>query len=70
MLSPADHALGDELREYCLYCARPDGELKTYEEALASLAQFVANTQHVSPEEAQAIAASEMSRLPAWTGHP
>lgn len=69
MLSPSDHAMGDESLEYCLYCARPDGEMKTYEEALASLAQFVSNTQHVSIEEAQSIAADEMANLPAWSGN-
>jgi hypothetical protein len=66
MLSPCDHAMGDESLEYCLYCARPDGQMKSYEEALESFSQFIANARSLPPDKARAVAIEEMSQLPAW----
>jgi hypothetical protein len=66
MLSPTDHAMGDENREYCLYCARPDGEMKSYDEALESVSQFIQSTRSLSADEARRVAEAEMAELPAW----
>ena len=66
MLSASDHAMGDENKDYCLYCAQPDGELKTYDEALESISAFVAKTQNISQAEAREVAGAQMAQLPAW----
>lgn len=66
MLSPGDHAMGDETTEYCTYCARPDGSMKSYDEALESMTEFVANTRHLALDAARYEAAAEMAELPAW----
>ena len=32
---------GDESKEYCVYCARPDGSMQSYEERLDGMTGFM-----------------------------
>lgn len=66
LLGPSDHAAGDESKDYCVYCANPDGSMKSYEEVLDSMAEFVSHTRHLPPDEARAAAAAELAQQPAW----
>jgi len=53
-LEKAEHfPLGDESKEWCVYCARPDGSLKSYDEALAGMSGFIVQTQGLDPEAAR-----------------
>lgn len=61
-----DYPLGDESKDYCVHCARPDGSMQSYEEKAASLAAFVVRTQGLDPGAARNVAESMMRRLPAW----
>lgn len=63
-----DFPLGDEEKDYCIHCARPDGSLQSYEERAAGMAAFIVRTQGLDEGAALATARSLMSRLPAWRG--
>ncbi len=67
MTEKEDHAQGDESKNYCKYCARPDGTMQSYEEKLESYTQFIMKTQNASQAEAGDIARLQMANLPAWT---
>jgi hypothetical protein len=68
MGSPEDFPLGDESKDYCAHCARPDGERQSYEERAAGMASFIVRTQGLDEEAALAAAKGLMARLPAWRG--
>jgi hypothetical protein len=68
MEKPADFPLGDESREYCVHCARPDGSMQGYEERAAGMAAFIVRTQGLDEGAALASAKALMARLPAWGG--
>jgi hypothetical protein len=66
METPADHALGDESKEYCVYCARPDGTMESYEEKLDGMTNFIVRTQGLDAAVARSTARAMMAQLPAW----
>ena len=66
MIKPDDHAQGDPTKDYCLYCARPDGTMRSYEEALEGMTQFAARSQGISLDAAREVARGIMAELPAW----
>ncbi|MCL1632508.1 zinc ribbon domain-containing protein [Sporolactobacillus sp. CPB3-1] len=61
-----DYPLGDTTKDYCKFCARPDGSMQNYDEKLSSMTQFIIRTQGLNPGVAQKSAAFMMSKLPAW----
>jgi hypothetical protein len=63
-----DFPLGDESKDYCVHCARPDGSLQSYEERAAGMAAFIVRTQGLDEGAALSAAKTMMSRLPAWRG--
>ncbi len=66
MTKAEDHALGDETKDYCLYCARPDGSMRDYDEALVGMTQFIVKSQGLDEGVAREAAAAQMATLPAW----
>lgn len=66
MTKPADFALGDESKDYCVYCARPDGTMQSYPEKLEGTARFLVHTQGLDTQAAHEMAARTLARLPAW----
>ncbi len=66
MASPQDYPAGVESRDYCRYCARPDGTMQSYDEKLAGMAQFIVRTQGVDEQAAREVARRTMDKLPAW----
>lgn len=66
MKSKEDHAMGDESREYCIYCCRPDGTMQSYDEKLDSMTSFVIRTQGLDENAARNVVKGMMSKLPAW----
>lgn len=66
MKNTEDFANGDVDKEYCRYCARPDGSMQTYDEKLKSLTNFIINTQGLEEQAANSAAKSMMANLPAW----
>ncbi len=66
MKEPADFATGDPTKDYCRYCARPDGTMQSYDEKLVSLTNFIVKTQGLDATAANNAAKSMMAELPAW----
>ncbi len=66
MKKPADFAMGEIEKNYCVYCARPDGMMQSYEEKLVSLTDFIIKTQGLDRQVAVTASRNMMSRLPAW----
>jgi hypothetical protein len=68
MEKTSDFAMGDESKDYCVYCAKPDGSMKSYEEALDGMTNFTVSTQGLDPQVARSSAKEMMAKLPAWEG--
>jgi hypothetical protein len=68
MRAPSDFAMGDATKDYCKYCARPDGTMQSYDEKLASMAGFLTRTQGLDASAARETARAMMAKLPAWQG--
>jgi hypothetical protein len=61
-----DFPLGDQSKDYCVYCARPDGSMKSYEEALEGMVEFMARLKDLEEEAAREAARQYMATMPAW----
>ena len=66
MSKPEDYPNGDESKDYCVYCARPDGSMQSYPEKLDGMTQFIVHTQGLDAQAARGIAERTLSTLPAW----
>lgn len=66
MQTKSDFAMGDESKDYCVHCARPDGTMQSYEEKLESLTGFIMKTQGLDESIAKNAAKGMMEKLPAW----
>lgn len=66
MTKSTDYPLGDESKEYCVYCARPDGSMQSYPEKLQGMTEFIIRTQGFDAQAARKAAASALAKLPAW----
>ncbi|BBE79877.1 MULTISPECIES: zinc ribbon domain-containing protein [Phytobacter] len=61
----APDALGPS-DKYCKYCTDSEGNLKSWEEAVAGLAGYLDSWQHVGPEESRKRAVRYLTAMPAW----
>ena len=66
MQEKSDFAMGDENKDYCLYCANEDGSMHSFAEKKESLTGFIIKTQGLAREAAESAAVSMMKKLPAW----
>ena len=63
-----EFATGDRSKNYCRYCARPDGSMQNYDEKLACMTGFLIRTQGLTEAVARKTARATMAALPAWAG--
>jgi hypothetical protein len=70
MAAAEDFAQADTAKDYCRYCARPDGSMQSYPEKLEGLSAFIVRTQGLDPAVARETARAMMSALPAWKNEP
>lgn len=66
MKAQNEYAMGDETKDYCIYCAKEDGSMQSYDEKLESMTAFIVKTQGITKAAASDAAKSMMSNLPAW----
>jgi len=69
MEKPEDFAMQDEGKNYCVYCARPDGSMQSYDEKLGSMTGFIVKTQGLDEAAAKTAAiarANPNARLSQW----
>jgi uncharacterized glyoxalase superfamily protein PhnB len=69
MTRPEDFGGGNPENKYCVHCSNPDGSLKSYEEALEGMTNFMMNSRNVDRETAESAARDYMAMMPAWSGH-
>lgn len=69
MSKPEDFPGGDESKDYCVYCARPDGSMQSYPEKLKGTTEFIMRTQGFDGQAAHALAVRTLAQLPAWKGN-
>ena len=61
-------SVGDRSKNYCRYCARPDGTMQNYDEKLTGMTGFIVRTQGFAEGAAREAARTMMAGLPAWSG--
>ncbi len=66
MTKPSDFPQGDESKDYCTYCSRPDGSMQSYPEKLEGTTEFLIRTQGLDKDVARQLAARTLAKLPAW----
>jgi Putative zinc ribbon domain len=59
-------AMGDESKDYCVHCAREDGSMRSYDEAVEGMSQFMIKTQGFEKNAATKAVKEMMAKLPAW----
>ena len=69
MKAASDYPLGDTSKDYCVYCARPDGSMQDYEEKLKGTTDFIVKTQGLDSTIALDAAKKQLRKLPAWKNH-
>lgn len=69
MEKESDYPGGDMQKDYCVYCARKDGTMRSFEEAKEGMTHFIMKTQGFDETAAEKIAVNSMRRLPAWKKH-
>jgi hypothetical protein len=62
----SDFAAGNPEKDYCVHCARPDGEMQSFEEKKVNLTKFIVRTQGFDESVAGEMAENMMRNLPAW----
>ena len=68
MTKPEDFGGGNPANIYCVHCSNPDGSLKSYDEVLGGMVNFMMMTQNMDRETAERAAKEHMSKMPAWGG--
>lgn len=66
MAKKSDYPLKDESKDFCIYCARPDGTLQSYEEKLEGTTKFLIRTQGINEAAAHELAIRTLKKMPAW----
>lgn len=66
MKKAADFLSGDTSKDYCVYCARPDGSMQSFEEKKKGMIAFVIREQGFDEAAAVKIVEHNMQQLPAW----
>jgi len=66
MKEPEEFGGQNTKNKYCVHCTKPDGMLKSYDETLAGMSNFMAKTKNITPEKAVEMAKAYMKTMPAW----
>ena len=62
----SESASGDANQPYCNHCSNEDGSMKSYEDVLNGMTQFIVRSQGLDGKVARDMARQMMSKLPAW----
>lgn len=61
-----DFALGDANQDYCQYCTDKSGKLLPYDKILAMNAKYYMESQGITADAANTMAANLLKNQPAW----
>jgi uncharacterized glyoxalase superfamily protein PhnB len=68
MTKVEDFGGGNPDNLYCVYCSKPDGNLKSREEVFQGMVNFMMTSQKMDREAAESAAKERISKMPAWSG--
>ena len=68
MTEPEDFGGGNPENLYCVHCSNADGSLKSYDEVLAGMVNFMITFQNMDQKAAEKAAREHMAKMPAWSG--
>jgi len=54
---------------YCVHCVNHNGSLKSYDEVLGGMVNFMMNSRNMDREAAENAAKEYLAIMPAWSGH-
>jgi hypothetical protein len=69
MESAKDFAMGDDSKDYCKFCCRPDGSMQSYDEKFESFTKFIVKTQGLDEKSAKDVVREILAELPAWENY-
>ena len=61
-----DFAMGDESKDYCVYCAKEDGSMKSFDEAVEGMAEYMSESEKIDKNFFIIIVLEYMKSMPAW----
>ena len=61
-----DFAMGDESKDYCVYCAKEDGSIKSFYEAVEGRAEYMSESEKIDKNFARKKVLEYMKSMPAW----
>jgi uncharacterized glyoxalase superfamily protein PhnB len=67
MSDPESYGGGNPENKYCVHCCHPDGSLKSYDEVLNGMANFMMSSRNMDMETAESAAREYLSIMPAWS---
>ena len=56
----------DETKDFCVYCADDNGNLRPYDQVVENMAQFFAQMKNIDIEKAKDLVKEYMKEMPAW----
>lgn len=66
MSRPEHYSQQDLSKDYCVYCTKEDGSMRSYDETLHGMTQLMIKSQGISEEAAKNAVKEMMAKLPAW----
>ena len=69
MTKPDDFGGGKPENKYCVHCSQPDGTLKSYDEVLDGMINFMITSRNMERQTADSTAREYLSQMPAWSSH-
>ena len=57
---------GDTTKTYCVYCARTDGSMKSWDEVVVGYTAWLQEAQGLDADEAREQAIAALKQCPAW----
>ena len=61
-----DFAMGDESKDYCVYCAKEDGSMNSFDEAVEGMAEYMSESEKIDKNFARKKVLEYMKSMPAW----
>ena len=61
-----DFAMGDESKDYCVYCAKEDGSMKSFDETVEGMAEYMSESEKIDKNFARKKVLEYMKSMPAW----
>ncbi len=55
--------------KYCVHCCDNKGNLKSYDDMVDGMAQFMMRTQGISKEQAIKATKEHLAKMPAWSNY-